>query len=101
MLCTSVARVALRIIPGKALFWSTIQVIFLAVTHNMGVLHSPTLLAYCAELCILAGLLWDSVTESDHPLLGGTTSSCACFRPFTILFGWEGLFDALQRLKQF
>ncbi len=52
-------------------------------------------------LCILAGLLWDPVAEGDHPLLGGTASSCAYFRPFTILFSWEGLFDTLQRLKQF
>ena len=52
-------------------------------------------------LHIHVGLLWDLVPERDHFLLGRTTLSCACFRPFSILLGWEGLFDVLQHLKQF
>ena len=51
-------------------------------------------------LCNLVELLGNSVVESDHSFLGGTTSSHTCLRPFMLLLSWTGLFDVLKCFDQ-
>ena len=43
--CMLIAHVALCVLPCQAFLWSSIQVILLAVSHVMGILHAPMLLA--------------------------------------------------------
>ena len=95
-----IALFVLCILTCEAFLWSSIQIILLAVSHVMGILRVPMFLAQSAVLCILEGLLEDSVTERDHPFLGRTTFSCICFGPFTFLVGWIGcqFLGTIQRM---
>ena len=45
MQCMLVEQIALHILPCKAFFQSTVQIVLLAVTCVVGVLHTPMLLA--------------------------------------------------------
>jgi hypothetical protein len=97
----SFARIVLllRAFPCEGPLRGTILLILTAVPHIMGILRTPMLLAQGTVLRFLVALFGDLIAERDHTFLGGITSSHASFRPFVILFGWEGLFNALKHLE--